>query len=71
MGLKRGYIAAEDTPSADAVRIRRFRLSSGDRVYLPLDVAAFILRDIHLPRSSSLSRRACLVELHGLGPCTS
>lgn len=43
MGLKRGYIVEEDTPRADAVRIRRFRLSNGDRVYLPLDVASFIL----------------------------
>lgn len=40
MGLKRGYIVGDDTPvTSGPTRIRRFRLSSGDHVYLPLDVA--------------------------------
>jgi hypothetical protein len=40
MGLKRGYIVEDDTPvTRGPTKIRRFRLSSGDHVYLPLDVA--------------------------------
>lgn len=44
MGMKRGYIVEEDTPvERSAANIRRFRLSTGEHVYLPLDVTAFIM----------------------------
>ncbi len=44
MGMKRGYIVEEDTPvRREASNIRRFRLSTGEHVYLPLDVTAFVM----------------------------
>jgi len=44
MGLKRGYIVEDDTPvTSGPTKIRRFRLSSGDHVYLPLDVASALV----------------------------
>ncbi len=44
MGVKRGYIADEDTPGdRGSTRIRRFKLSNGEHVYLPLDVAGRII----------------------------
>ena len=44
MGMRRGYILEEDTPvRREAAYIRRFLLSTGEHVYLPLDVTAFVM----------------------------
>ncbi len=43
MGMKRGYIVGEDTAGARHARIRRFRLSNGEHVYVPRDVATVLL----------------------------
>ena len=43
MGLKRGYIVADTTPTVRDARIRRVRLHSGDQVYVPLSVLRGLL----------------------------
>lgn len=43
VGLKRGYVLEEDTPGVGEARIRRFRLTDGSRVYLPRELAAYLM----------------------------